>query len=56
MIWASICVLNIGTPPVSSSRMICSRMARVRSSPDLASRTSNGAPSSTIFLTSASVM
>jgi hypothetical protein len=49
-------VENIGTPPVSSSRMICSRMARVRSSLLLASCTSKAVPSSTMAFTSASVM
>ena len=52
----SIEVENIGTPPVSSSRMICSRMLRVRSSLVFASRTTKSCPASTIFFTSASVM
>ncbi len=47
---------NIGTLPDSSSRMICSRIWRVRSSPLLASTTWNPSCFSTICLTSASVM
>ena len=56
MIWDSIGAEKIGTPPVSSSRMIWSRMLRVRSSPVFASRTSNSTPLNTIDFTSASVM
>ena len=48
--------VNIGAPALSSSRMICSRMLRVMSSPVLASRTSNSSLASTMRLTSASVM
>ena len=55
-IWASISALNIGVAPDSSSRMICSRIERVMSAPDLASTTSKSTFFSTSCLTSASVM
>src|SRR5512140_29490 len=56
MMFASMSVENIGTPPDSSSRMICSRIARVRSSPVLASCTWNTLYCRTSSFTSASVM
>ena len=55
-ICASISELNIGVAPDSSSRMICSRMARVRSAPDFASTTRKATFCSTSRLTSAKVM
>src|SRR5260221_10882647 len=42
MMLASTVSENMGAPPASSSRMICSRMLRVRSSPLLASLTTTG--------------
>src|SRR5690606_14042103 len=56
MICASIGEEKSGAPPASSSRMICSRMLRVRSSPLLASTTLKFSLPSTSCLTSASVM
>jgi hypothetical protein len=56
MMFASISVENIGTPPDSSSRMICSRIARVRSSPVFASWTWKSLYSRTSAFTSVSVM
>ena len=53
---ASISELNIGIPPDSSSRMICNKIARVRSSFVFASTTLKSMPLKTICLTSASVM
>ena len=53
---ASAASENIGAPPASSSRMICSRMLRVRSSLVLASRTTKGSCCITSCFTSASVM
>src|SRR5574343_784027 len=47
---------NIGTPPVSPSRMICSRLLRVRSSPLLASSTLKDSNFSTRSLTSPKVI
>ncbi|CFN63630.1 Uncharacterised protein [Bordetella pertussis] len=56
MICASMLDENMGMPPLSSSRMICSRILRVRSSPLLASTTWKFSLARTSCLTSASVM
>jgi len=47
---------NMGAPFASSSKMICSKMLRVKSSLDLASTTVNTSLSNTSCLTSVKVM